>query len=133
MRQPAHVVKSGRSHPIMLSYTRGPEIPLLDKTIDQACRDSAARFPDREALVVPHQRARLVYRELEAQVERTARGLAGLGLRPGDRAGVWATNCVEWVLLQLACARAGLVLVNVNPAYRSSELSYVLRKSGMRA
>ncbi|HZS51930.1 MAG TPA: AMP-binding protein [Bryobacterales bacterium] len=117
----------------MLSYTRGPEIPLLDKTIDQAFRDSAARFPDREALVVPHQRARLVYRELEAQVERTARGLAGLGLRPGDRAGVWATNCVEWVLLQLACARAGLVLVNVNPAYRSRELGYVLRKSGMRA
>jgi fatty-acyl-CoA synthase len=62
-----------------------------------------------------------------------ARGLAGLGLRPGDRAGIWASNCVEWVLLQHAAARAGVVLVNVNPAYRSHELRYVLRKSRIRA
>ena len=62
-----------------------------------------------------------------------ARGLAGLGLRPGDRAGIWASNCVEWVLLQYAAARAGVVLVNVNPAYRSHELRYVLQKSRIRA
>ncbi len=117
----------------MLSYARGPEIPLLEKTIDQALRDTAARFPDQDALIVRHQNARLSYRELAEQADRTARGLAGLGLKPGDRAGVWATNCVEWVLLQLGCARAGVVMVNVNPAYRSHELAYVLRKSGMRA
>ncbi|MBI3664793.1 MAG: AMP-binding protein [Acidobacteria bacterium] len=117
----------------MLSYARGPEAPILEKTIAQALEDSAARFPDREALVARHQEARLTYRELAARVEETARGLAGLGLKPGDRAGVWATSCVEWVLLQLACSRAGVVLVNVNPAYRSHELAFVLRKSGMRA
>ena len=59
-------------------------------------------------------------------------GLAGLGLRTQDRVGIWSANCAEWVLLQYACARAGLVLVNVNPAYRSHELAFVLRKSGMR-
>jgi fatty-acyl-CoA synthase len=117
----------------MLSHTRGPEVPILGKTIDQALRETAAKFPEREALVVRHQNARLTFRELEAQVERAARGLAGLGLGPGDRVGLWATNCVEWVLLQLGCAWAGVVMVNVNPAYRSHELAYVLRKSGMRA
>ncbi len=117
----------------MLSYARGPEMPLLEKTIDQALRDTVARFPGHEALVVRHQNARLTWRQFDEQVERTARGLAGLGLIPGDRAGLWATNCMEWVLLQLGCARAGVVLVNVNPAYRSHELAYVLRKSGMRA
>ncbi|HYM10800.1 MAG TPA: AMP-binding protein [Bryobacterales bacterium] len=117
----------------MLSYTRGPEVLILEKTIDQALRETVAKFPEREALVVRHQNARLTFRALDAEVERTARGMAGLGLGPGDRVGVWATNCVEWVLLQLGCARAGAVLVNVNPAYRSHELAYVLRKSGMRA
>jgi fatty-acyl-CoA synthase len=76
---------------------------------------------------------RLTWGALAAEVERTARGLAGLGLQPGDRAGVWASNCVEWILLHLACARAGIVLVNVNPAYRSHELRYVLAKSRIRA
>ncbi len=117
----------------MLSYARGPEIPLLEKTIDQALQDTAGRCPDHDALIVRHQNVHLTYRELAEQADRTARGLAGLGLKPGDRAGVWATNCLEWVLLQLGCARAGVVMVNVNPAYRSHELAYVLRKSGMRA
>jgi fatty-acyl-CoA synthase len=117
----------------MLSYTRGPEAPILEKTIPQVLTETAARFPDRDALVVCHQKARLKYRELVQKVEAVARGLVGLGLEPGDRVGVWATNCVEWVLLQYATAQAGLVLVNVNPAYRSHELSFVLRKSRMRA
>ncbi len=118
---------------VHLSYTRGADVPLLEKTISQALRDAAAKFPDGEALIVRHQSTRLTWRELNAQVTRTARGLAGLGLRPGDRAGVWASNCLEWVLLQYASARAGVVLVNVNPAYRSHELRYVLRKSRIRA
>jgi fatty-acyl-CoA synthase len=116
-----------------LSYTRGPEIPLLDLTIAQALASAAARFPDREALVVCHQSARLTWAELDGAATCTARGLAGLGLRPGDRAGIWASNCVEWVLLQYAAARAGIVLVNVNPAYRPHELRYVLQKSRIRA
>jgi fatty-acyl-CoA synthase len=94
---------------------------------------AAARFPDREALVVCHQSARLTWSALDREATRTARGLAGLGLRPGDRAGIWASNCLEWVLLQYAAARAGMVLVNVNPAYRSHELRYVLDKSRIRA
>ncbi len=117
----------------MLSYARGPEAPILEKTINQMLAETVARCPEREALVVRHQNVRLTYRELAGQVERTARGLVGLGLKPGDRVGIWATNCVEWILLQLACARAGLVLVNVNPAYRSHELGFALRKSRMRA
>jgi len=118
---------------VHLSYTRGADVPLLEKNISQALRDAAAKFPDGEALIVRHQSTRLTWRELNAQVTRTARGLAGLGLRPGDRAGIWASNCLEWVLLQYASARAGVVLVNVNPAYRSHELRYVLRKSRIRA
>jgi fatty-acyl-CoA synthase len=116
-----------------LSYTRGAAVPLLEKTISQALRDTAAKFPDHEALIVRHQDTRLTWRELDCEVTRTARGLAGLGLRPSERAGIWASNCVEWVLLQYAAARAGVVLVNVNPAYRSHELRYVLKKSKIRA
>ena len=118
---------------VRLSYACGAVVPLLEKTISQALHDAAAKFPDRDALVVLHQNIRLKWRELDAEATRVARGLAGLGLRPGDRAGIWASNCAEWVLLQHAAARSGVVLVNVNPAYRSYELRYVLRKSRIRA
>jgi len=117
----------------MLSYVRGPAAALLDQTIHEALLETAGRFPDHDALIALHQNIRLSYRALVLEVERVARGLAGLGLRAPDRVGIWSTNCAEWVLLQLACARAGLVLVNVNPAYRSHELSFVLRKSRMKA
>jgi fatty-acyl-CoA synthase len=118
---------------VVLSYTRGSDVPLIEKTISQLLADTASRFPDREALVVCHQHVRLTWSELDREATRTARGLIGLGLRPGDRAGVWASNCLEWILLQHGSARAGVVLVNVNPAYRSYELSYVLKKSHIRA
>ena len=108
-------------------------MPLLEKTISQAVSHTAAKFPHHDALVVCHQNIRLTWRELDLEVTRTARGLAGLGLRRGDRAGIWASNCVEWILLQHAASRAGVVLVNVNPAYRSHELRYVLKKSRIRA
>jgi fatty-acyl-CoA synthase len=117
----------------MLSYARGADVPLLEKTISQLLSDNAARFPDREALVVRHQEVRLTWRDLDAEATRTARGLAGLGLRPGDRIGIWAANCVEWVLLLYGAARAGVVLVSVNPAYRSHELRHVLKQSHIRA
>ncbi|MGA2213802.1 MAG: AMP-binding protein [Bryobacteraceae bacterium] len=117
----------------MLSYSRGPDAPLIDAGIWEVFEGTASRFPDNEALVARHQGVRLTFSELAAAVERTARGLAGLGLGAQDRIGVWATNCAEWVQLHLACARIGAVLVNVNPAYRSYELAFVLRKSGMKA
>jgi len=120
-------------HPVRFSQTQGPALPLLEKTTTEVLRETAQRFPSGEALVVRQEGVRLTWAALAAEVERTARGLAGLGLQPGDRVGVWASNCVEWILLHLACAHAGLVLVNVNPAYRSHELRFVLAKSRIRA
>jgi fatty-acyl-CoA synthase len=117
----------------MESYARGPAFALTTKTASQTFSDTAQRFADREALIVPHQNVRLTWKQLAGEVEKTARGLAGLGLSAGDRVGVWATNCAEWIYLQLGCARAGLVLVNVNPAYRAHELAYVLKRSGIKA
>jgi len=116
-----------------LSTARGPEAPLVNWTMSEAVERAAAQFPDREALVVRHQNIRWTWREFNDEVTRVARGLAGLGLAAQDRVGVWATNCAEWVLLQYACARAGYVLVSVNPAYRSLELAFVLGKSRMKA
>ena len=117
----------------MLSEARGPVLPLLDVTISGALACAAEAHPDREALIVSHQNVRLTWRELDEAATRVATGLAGLGLAPGDRIGIWAVNCAEWVLLQYGAARAGIVLVNVNPAYRSHELRFVLRKSHIRA
>lgn len=112
----------------MLSYARGSDLPIREQTIDEALRENVSRLADHEALVAPHQQARFTFRELDAAVQRTARGLSGLGLEACDRIGLWAVNCVEWVLVQLACARTGIVLVNVNPAYRSQDLGFVLRE-----
>jgi fatty-acyl-CoA synthase len=115
------------------SYARGPDAPLLEKTIGDALAEAAARFADRPALISRHQNIRMTWREFDREINRTARGLRGLGLKPQDRVGIWSGNCVEWVLVQLACARAGLVLVNVNPAYRAHDLGFVLKKSKMKA
>jgi len=117
----------------MLSYSKGPQRPLFEGTIFDALQQTTERHPNHTALISRHQNARLTFSALFERVERTARGLAGLGLRKDDRVGVWATNCVEWVLLQLAATRIGAVVVNVNPAYRAYELAYVLKKSQMRA
>ena len=116
-----------------LSYAKGPDAPLLDITLSEALARTAERYPSREGLVSRHQNLRLTWRQFDEQATCVARGLAGLGLQPQDRVGIWSTNCAEWILLQYACARAGYVLVSVNPAYRSHELAYVLRKSRMRA
>jgi fatty-acyl-CoA synthase len=117
----------------MLSYSRGPDVPLLETTIHQILHDTAARLPDSDALVSRYQGQRLTYRELCAQVETVARGLWGLGVRPGDRVGMWSTSCYEWVCLQAALGRIGAILVNVNPACRAHDLGYVLRRSRMKA
>jgi fatty-acyl-CoA synthase len=116
-----------------VSYVRGPDASIVEKTIGEMLTEMAGRFADREALISRHQNIRLSWREFDQEIDRTARGLAGLGLAPRDRVGIWSSNCAEWVVLQMACARAGLVLVNVNPAYRSHDLGFVLKKSRMRA
>ncbi|HMS80713.1 MAG TPA: AMP-binding protein, partial [Burkholderiaceae bacterium] len=94
---------------------------------------SAARFADREALVVRHQGVRWTWSELRHRVDALAAGLLRLGLAPGDRVGIWAPNCAEWTLTQFATAKAGLVLVNINPAYRRAELEYALNKVECKA
>jgi fatty-acyl-CoA synthase len=92
-----------------------------------------ARFPDREALVVPYQDVRWSWSELGRRVDALAAGLLAIGLQPGDRIGIWAPNCSEWTLTQFATAKAGLILVNINPAYRRAELEYALNKVECKA
>jgi fatty-acyl-CoA synthase len=117
----------------MLSYCKGSEVPLRSDTIYEAFALAARSFPDRIALVSQPDAIRWTYRQLLAEVDKTACGLNGLGLRRGDRVGIWAASCTEWVLLQLACPKNGLVLVTVNPAYRATDLGYILGKSNIRA
>jgi fatty-acyl-CoA synthase len=106
--------------------------PLLDQTIHQNLRLTTARFPDREALVVRHQGIRCTYAEFDAATDRLAKALLGLGTQIGDRIGIWSPNNAEWVAIQYATAKIGAILVNINPAYRTSELEYVLNQSGCR-
>jgi fatty-acyl-CoA synthase len=117
----------------MKSYVRGPHVELIEKTVDQVFQETVARDPDHEALVSRHQNLRLTYGRLSDKVAETAAGLWGLGIRPGDRVGMWASSCAEWVYLQVATARIGAVLVNVNPAYRADDLRYILERSRMKA
>ena len=115
------------------SYSHGTfDIPLLGDTIGANFERTVARFPDRPALVSRLQEARFTYAELDAAVDAVASGLLRAGIGAGDRVGIWAPNCAEWVLVQYATAKVGAILVNVNPAYRSHELEYVLRQSGVR-
>jgi fatty-acyl-CoA synthase len=107
--------------------------PLLDDTLGGLLARIAARWPHRPALAVPSQGVRLDYASLDTAVTRLAAGLLQLGLQPGERIGIWSLNRTEWVLMQFASARAGLVLVNINPAYRSHELEYALGKVECRA
>ncbi len=111
-----------------LSYVCGTsDKPLLFKTIGQAIQDAGDTWGEREALVVGHQGIRWTYRELLEQVDAFAAGLIHLGLKPGDRVGVWSPNNAEWIIAQFATARAGLIQVNINPAYRLNELQYALQ------
>ncbi len=110
-------------------WHRGETTPLLGSTIPEHVRHTAARFPQHEAVVACPQGRRLTYRELSAEVDRLARGLIGCGFGRGDRIGIWSTNNVEWMLVQLATARIGAVLVNINPAYRPRELAHALARS----
>ncbi len=116
------------------SCARGrTDTPLIEQTIGAFFDDMVARFPEREALVVAHQQRRYTYRQLQAESRRLASALLGLGLKPGDRIGIWSHNNTEWVLMQLATAMTGLVLVNINPAYRTAEVEYALNKVDCKA
>ena len=113
------------------SYTRGSQAKaLLAQTIGQAFDQTAAQFPDGEALVVRHQSLRYNWRELAEAVDLHARAFLALGLQAGDRLGIWAPNCAQWCISQFATAKIGVILVNINPAYRAAELEYVLQQSG---
>ena len=115
------------------SYAQGlGRVPLLGCTIGDDLERTVARVPDQEALVSVHQGVRYTYAQLDEAVDRVACGLLAAGVAAGDRVGMWAPNCAEWVLVQYATAKVGAVLVNVNPAYRTHELAYALRQSGVR-
>jgi fatty-acyl-CoA synthase len=115
------------------SYAHGVSpMPLLGETIGENLQRTVAAHPDREAIVSCQQGIRLSYAELDAQVDELARALMASGLEPGDRVGIWSPNRVEWALAQYATAKAGIILVNINPAYRVHELRYALSQSGCR-
>ncbi|MFD7887894.1 AMP-binding protein [Streptomyces albidoflavus] len=114
-----------------LSYAHGTSAtPLLPDTIGASLARTVAAHPDREALVDVASGRRWTYARFAEDVERLARALLARGVLKGDRVGIWATNCPEWVLVQYATARIGAIMVNINPAYRAHELAYVLRQSG---
>ncbi len=114
------------------SYSSGTsEKALIGETLGACVDRIAALYPEHEAVVSVHQNVRLTYRELREATDECARGLMALGVKHGDRVGIWATNCIEWVIAQYATPKIGAILVNINPAYRSSEASYALRQSGV--
>ncbi len=116
------------------SYVHGAsEVPLIGATIGAWFDEAARRWAARDALVVPHQQVRWSYAELQRRVDALAAGLMALGLEPGERVGIWSPNNAEWVVTQFATVKAGLILVNINPAYRLAELDYALNKVGCRA
>jgi fatty-acyl-CoA synthase len=115
------------------SYVHGNSgAPLIGKTIGALLDEVSTTDGSREALVVAHQKIRWTYAELKSRSDAFASGLLALGLDPGDRVGIWSPNCAEWTIAQFATAKAGLILVNINPAYRLSELEHVLRAVGCR-
>ena len=120
--------------PLTQSMAQGAtDVPLIEQPIGDFFDDMVARQPHREALISRHEGLRFTYRELQAESNKLASALLGLGLKAGDRVGIWSHNNVPWVLMQIATAKVGLILVNINPAYRTSELEYALNKVGCKA
>jgi len=108
------------------------DVPLIQQTIGDNLEETVARFPHREALVVDHQGIRQTWTEFNASVDATAKGLMAYGIDKGDRVGMWSPNFAEWVYIQFATAKIGAIQVNINPAYRTSELEYALIQSGAK-
>lgn len=116
------------------SILRGPtDTPLINATIPQLLHRAVEKFGPQDCMIFPHQNIRYTYREFSTKVDALAAGFLALGLNPGDRVGIWSPNRIEWVLTQFATARAGLILVNINPAYRLSEVEYALNKVTCKA
>lgn len=109
------------------------DVPLIEQTLGEFFDAMVARQPDHEALVSAHQQLRYTYRELQSASRQLASALLGLGLKPGERIGIWSHNNAQWLLMQLATAQVGLILVNINPAYRVAELEYALNKVACKA
>ncbi len=126
----AYITLNRMSYSPSRSYACGAgTTPLLGCCIGEMLDRSASRHPEHDALIVRHQAKRYTYGQLRDEVNLAARGLLRLGVKKGDRVGIWSTNCTEWVVLQFATAKAGAILVNINPANRAFELEYVLRQS----
>ena len=119
--------------PLKMSHDWGPKTPLIEATIGDFFDAVVEKYPDQEALVVCHQNIRWSYRELQQKVNQLASAMIEMGLEIGDRIGIWSHNNAEWLLMQLATAKVGVILVNINPAYRSFELQYALNKLGCSA
>lgn len=116
-----------------LSYVHGDSsIPLLGETIGENLKKTVEKFPKNDALICSHQNYRATYEEFYVQTSQVAKAILHLGAKPGDRVGIWSPNRYEWVLLQYATARIGVILVNINPAYRTSELIFVLNQSQIK-
>uniref|UniRef100_A0A8B9NQQ2 Medium-chain acyl-CoA ligase ACSF2, mitochondrial n=1 Tax=Apteryx owenii TaxID=8824 RepID=A0A8B9NQQ2_APTOW len=116
------------------SYVQGTlDVPLLTKTVGQCLDETVQRFPDRDALVFSRDGVRKTFAQLKEEVDQAAAGLLALGLKKGDRLGMWGPNKYEWALMQFATAQAGIILVSVNPAYQARELEFVIRKVGCKA
>ena len=116
----------------MYAYTHGASsVALLGETIDENLKKTAVKYANQEALICSHQNYRATYKEFYDQVVEVAKGLIALGVKRGERVGVWSPNCYQWTLLQYATAKIGVILVNINPAYRTSELIYVINQSGL--
>ena len=116
----------------MYAYTHGASsVALLGETIDENLKKTVAKYADQEALICSHQNYRATYKEFYDQVVEVAKGLIALGVKRGERVGVWSPNCYQWTLLQYATAKIGVILVNINPAYRTSELIYMINQSGL--
>jgi len=112
------------------SYASGTsDFPLLGMTIGEMVNNIATKYPDTEAIVSMHENIRLTYSQFLEQVNKVARGLMGLGVEKGDRVGIWAMNHANWIVVQFATAKIGAIMVNINPAYRTYELEYVLKQS----
>ncbi|MBT8307195.1 MAG: AMP-binding protein, partial [Maribacter sp.] len=116
-----------------ISYKCGiSDEPLLGITIGDKFDEIVSQFPDNEALIVQHQNIRFTYRQLQKQVNDCAKALLTIGIKKGERVGIWSSNRYEWTVLQFATAKIGAILVNINPAYRIHELEYALNQSGCK-
>uniref|UniRef100_A0A8C3LXV5 Medium-chain acyl-CoA ligase ACSF2, mitochondrial n=1 Tax=Chrysolophus pictus TaxID=9089 RepID=A0A8C3LXV5_CHRPC len=129
-----HTRTLSASHRVTESYVQGTlDIPLINKTVGQCLDETAERFPHRDAFVFHRDGVRKTFAQFKGEVDQAAAGLLALGLKKGDRLGMWGPNKYEWVLMQFATAQAGIILVSVNPAYQASELEFVIRKVGCKA